>query len=109
MHAMLVAGQRHDRAQLAKGRQQRIPLRAQTHGVHPDTAGNQFGLAHIQALRGIAGTHVRLLGAQALPGAIKLGSGLLGRGIHHGFVLVAFSGVPVAAMAAWTHFAISDA
>ncbi|MNO87780.1 hypothetical protein D3C76_792070 [compost metagenome] len=109
VHAVLVAGQRHDRAQLAEGRQQRAPFRAQAHGVHPEAAGDQFGLAHLQAQRGVAGAQVRLLGAQGLPGTIKLGSVRLGRGIHHGSFLVSFSGVPVAAMAAWTHFAISDA
>ncbi|MCY1435848.1 hypothetical protein D9M71_519560 [compost metagenome] len=74
MHAMLVAGQRHDRAQLAQCRQQFLPVRTQAQRIHTQAAGSQFTLAHLEALRCVARAHMRLLGAQVLPGTIKLGS-----------------------------------
>jgi hypothetical protein len=81
MHAVLIARQRHDRAQLAEGRQQRGPFRAQAHGIDAEAAGGQLGLAHIQVLRGIAGAQARFLGTQRLPGAVQLGS-RRGKGSH---------------------------
>ncbi|MNN38526.1 hypothetical protein D3C81_1525270 [compost metagenome] len=84
MHAMLVAGQRHDVAQLAQRRQQAGPLRAQAHRIDAQAAGGELGLADGQALGGIPGTQARLFGTQALPGLVERGnrSGIQGMQGH---------------------------
>ncbi|MCY1341338.1 hypothetical protein D9M69_272790 [compost metagenome] len=81
MHAMLVAGQRHDVAQLAERRQQRGPLRTQAHGIDAQAAGGQLGFAHLQVGGGIARAQFRLLAAQGLPGLVERAAlGCLGLG-----------------------------
>ncbi|MNT56510.1 hypothetical protein D3C72_1938150 [compost metagenome] len=80
MHAVFVAGQRHDVTQLAQCRQQCLPLRAQTHGIDAQAAGGQFGFADTELGGGIAGAQARLLGAQLLPLLVKLRSGSQGEG-----------------------------
>ena len=77
VHAMLVAGQRHDRAQIPQRREQPVDVTGQAHHtLAVDARGHQMRLAHAQLLGQIADAAFRIPGAgiaQALRRAVERG------------------------------------